>query len=185
MSIFKQIKEKVYNLYTLFAKPRRESYLCTVQADKDANVDAAQSKSNLFSNNHLKQQNNMINYKIVTAKNPITKELFYYPHITQIKRVADADTMDFIEKQTTLTSSDITAAFTAMGRVMLNHLQMGDSINFEGLGIFRPVIRTLKTAEEADKVTAANIKGLNIRFRPSMAIINAIYTTGYTLRKVD
>ena len=126
----------------------------------------------------------MINYRIVTAKNPVTKELIYYPHITQVKRVPDADTMDFIEKQTTLTSSDITAAFTAMGRVMLNHLQIGDAIKFDGLGIFRPSIQTLKTAAEADKVSAANIKALRIRFKPATAIVNAIRTTGYTLRKV-
>ena len=113
----------------------------------------------------------MIRYKIYAAKNPLTKEIIYYPKPytdpTPLETVCDN-----VSKKTTLTRTDVHAGLCAFEEVIARHLQNGESVNLGKMGIFKARIRNGQsfTEEQSAKMTVASIKRVTVGFRPSMAM---------------
>lgn len=111
----------------------------------------------------------MLRYRIVTTKNPATKEILYYP-----APVTDATSMetlcDNISQKTTLTRSDVHAGLCAFEEIIARHLQNGENVNLGAMGIFKARIRNRHTrpAEDIKKLTVADIKAVTTGYRPSM-----------------
>lgn len=115
----------------------------------------------------------MLRYRIVNGKNPVTKELIYYP-----VPVTDATSMETlcenISQKTTLTRSDVHAGLCAFEEIIVRHLQNGENVNLGAMGIFKARIRNLRTrpAEDIKKLTVADIKAVTTGYRTSMRMRN-------------
>lgn len=111
----------------------------------------------------------MIKYVIRAKKNPITKEVKYYPQMAPSTPVTLAQIVKRIEKRSTVSSADVKAVLDALQYEVIDALQDGNSVRLGDLGSFRLTIKAdgSETAAGA-KATGANaIKAVNVQFTKS------------------
>lgn len=115
----------------------------------------------------------MMNYRVVGRKNPMTKNVKFYPTLTPVLPMTADKVIARIEKKCTLASADIKAVVDALETELIECLQLGMSIRLGDLGSFRPSLRSSGSLSKED-VTAANIKSVHIVFTPSAKLRSAM-----------
>ena len=126
----------------------------------------------------------MIKYYARKRKSPQSDTELYYPTVSNVIPQTIGQVNRFIEKYCTLSDADISAALLALEDVMVDLLQSGRSIRLGDLGSFRPTIASASTQEEADKVSADDVRGLRCRFTPSASLRNALKKKNLSFQKV-
>ena len=116
----------------------------------------------------------MIKYKVAGGKNPLTKEVVYYPVISKTEQADVADMLAQIEKYCSLTESDVKGALSALETVIGRMLTEGHSVRLSRIGSFRPGIRVKQSEKSADKVTEDSIDSVGCLFTPSSTVKQAL-----------
>lgn len=133
----------------------------------------------------------MINWNKIQRRNPQNGSLRWYPTIALNSFVTADDVILGIVGRCTLTAVDVKAVLIALEEVIIEQLQLGNSVRFGTLGSFRPTIKSRlwdekkqkwvhggcyepndvidpDTGEVATKgVTADNIAGIQVCFTKS------------------
>lgn len=109
----------------------------------------------------------MIKYNVVAKKNPQNKTVKYYAQVVTDTAV-DLDTIaERIEKRSTLSTSDIKAAFDALQYELIQSLLEGHSVRLGDIGSFHLTLQS-KGAETADSFKTDNIENVAIQWvRPA------------------
>lgn len=115
----------------------------------------------------------MMNYKVVARKNPMTKEVKYYAQLVLTSSVKLSSLADAISRQCTVTVHDVKAVLSAMEEHILRQLLDGKSVRLGDLGSFRPTVSS-EGSDEADKVTADNVRRVRVRFHGSATLCNGL-----------
>lgn len=118
----------------------------------------------------------MIKYVIRAKKNPITKEVKYYPQMAPSTPVTLAQIVKRIEKRSTVSSADVKAVLDALQYEVIDALQNGNSVRLGDLGSFRLSIKAdgSDTSAEARSTGANAIKAVNVQFTKSTAMREAL-----------
>lgn len=107
-----------------------------------------------------------LKYRIVERQNALTKTLQYYAMIAPVEPLTLEDIAEGIEKTCTVSSADIKAVLDALQFEVIRALKAGNSVRLGDLGSFRPTLAS-RSALSAEAFTAANLKGVRVRFTPS------------------
>lgn len=89
---------------------------------------------------------------------------------------------DEISHGTTLISADIKAVLIALSEKILSHLEMGDKIKLDDLGIFK-IAFSGKGKREKSEVTARDIENIHIPFTPETKLKRKI--KGFRFGRMD
>ncbi len=116
----------------------------------------------------------MINYKVAASKNPLTKQMVYYPAISKTEQADVTEMLAQIEKYCSLTESDIKGALSALETVIGRMVADGHSVRLSRIGSFRPGIHPASTAETEDKVNDESIGSVGCIFTPSSMVVRAL-----------
>ena len=84
----------------------------------------------------------MMQYKVVTRKNPINKTKKFYPALVSPQPVDKTKIIERIEKRCTLASADVKAVLDALEVELIDCLQEGWSVRLGDFGSFRVSLRT-------------------------------------------
>ena len=103
----------------------------------------------------------MIKYVIRAKKNPIAKNVKYYPQMAPTTPVTLAQIVKRIEKRSTVSSADVKAVLDALQYEVIDALQNGNSVRLGDLGSFR-----------------LSIKAVNVQFTKSVAMRDALSPSG-------
>lgn len=122
----------------------------------------------------------MIKYVIRAKKNPIAKNVKYYPQMAPTTPVTLAQIVKRIEKRSTVSSADVKAVLDALQYEVIDALQNGNSVRLGDLGSFRLSIKAdgSATSAEAKKTGANAIKAVNVQFTKSVAMRDALSPSG-------
>ena len=112
----------------------------------------------------------MINLTIKGKKNFKLDKKQYYPQVAPATPIGLNDIAEQIEKQSTVSLADIKGVLDALQEVTLEAIRDGYSVRLGDLGSFRPTLRAAQTRENAEDVTAADIKDVRVRYTPSVAL---------------
>ena len=112
----------------------------------------------------------MINLTIKGKKNFKLDKKQYYPQVAPATPIGLNDIAEQIEKQSTVSLADIKGVLDALQEVTLEAIKDGYSVRLGDLGSFRPTLRAAQTRENAEDVTAADIKDVRVRYTPSVAL---------------
>lgn len=107
-----------------------------------------------------------IKYRIHEQQNALTKQMQYTARIVPVEPLGLDDIVDGIEKTSTVSSADIKAVLDALQFEVIRALKAGNSVRLGDLGSFRPTLAS-RSALSAEAFTAANLKGVRVRFTPS------------------
>lgn len=88
-----------------------------------------------------KTQGIMIKYVIRAKKNPLTKEVEYYPQMAPTTSVSLAQVIKHVEKRSTVSSADVKAVLDALQYEVIDALQNGNTVRLGDLGSFRLSIK--------------------------------------------
>ena len=118
----------------------------------------------------------MIKYVIRAKKNPINKQVKYYPQMAPTTPVTLAHIVKRIEKRSTVSSADVKAVLDALQYEVIDALQNGNSVRLGDLGSFRLSIKAdgSDTSAEARSTGANAIKAVNVQFTKSTAMREAL-----------
>lgn len=118
----------------------------------------------------------MVKYVIRAKKNPVTKEVKYYPQIAPVTPVTLAQIVKRIEKRSTVSSADVKAVLDALQYEVIEALQDGNSVRLGDLGSFRLSIKSngSDTLDEARSKGAKAIKAVSVQFTKSVAMREAL-----------
>lgn len=120
----------------------------------------------------------MITYIVKNRKNPKTGVAKYYANIAPTTPWKQADVIEEIEKNCTLTSSDIKACLDALQFVVQKALLAGCSVRMGDLGSFRPTLSST-ASDTAEQVTADNVKRVHCRFTCSGSLYKKLQTAQF------
>ena len=112
----------------------------------------------------------MINLEVKSKKNFNLDKKQYYPQVAPATPITLSDVAEQIEKQSTVSLADIKGVLDALQEVTLEAIKDGYSVRLGDLGSFRPTLRAAQTRENAEDVTAADIKDVRVRYTPSVAL---------------
>ena len=112
----------------------------------------------------------MINLEVKSKKNFKLDKKQYYPQVAPATPITLSDVAEQIEKQSTVSLADIKGVLDALQEVTLEAIKDGYSVRLGDLGSFRPTLRAAQTRENAEDVTAADIKDVRVRYTPSVAL---------------
>ena len=112
----------------------------------------------------------MINLEVKSKKNFKLDKKQYYPQVAPATPITLSDVAEQIEKQSTVSLADIKGVLDALQEVTLEAIRDGYSVRLGDLGSFRPTLRAAQTRENAEDVTAADIKDVRVRYTPSVAL---------------
>lgn len=115
----------------------------------------------------------MMQYKVVTRKNPINKTKKFYPALVSPQPVDKTKIIERIEKRCTLASADVKAVLDALEVELIDCLQEGWSVRLGDFGSFRVSLRT-KGKDKAEDVQAEHILSTHVVFTPSPRIRRAL-----------
>ena len=107
-----------------------------------------------------------IKYRIVEQQNALTKTLQYFARVEPVEPLDLDDIAEGIEKTSTVSSADIKAVLDALQFEVIRALRAGNSVRLGDLGSFRPTLSS-RAALSREAFTAANIKGVRVKFTPS------------------
>lgn len=121
----------------------------------------------------------MLKYVKRVMKNPITKQIKYYPMIAACTPITLKDVVALIEKTSTVSSADIKATIDSLEFVVIQALKDGKSVRLGDLGSFRPTITGVGVTNAKD-VNANLIKDVRVRFTPSSRMRLELSTANVT-----
>lgn len=81
-------------------------------------------------------------------------------------KVSTEQIVEFIKRSSSISEQDIQILLRALADVIDENMEIGRGVNFEGLGVFIPNLRT-KGSETAEDVNADNILKVVVNFRPA------------------
>lgn len=108
----------------------------------------------------------MIEYNIITRKNPVTKEVKYS---AVPKHQEPVDRQQFLEEmamESTVTEHDVKLVLSSLQQHIWNNLRNGRSVRLGDLGSFHITLSN-RTADTEEDFKASNIEKVNVRFVPS------------------
>lgn len=114
----------------------------------------------------------MIRYVIQARKNPLKKEVKFYPQAAPTTPVMLAQIIKRIEKRSTVSSADVKAVLDALQYEVIEALENGNTVRLGDIGSFRLTIKAegVATAVEAKTKGAKLIKQVNVQFTKSTAM---------------
>lgn len=124
---------------------------------------------------------NMINYKLVNKVNPqdITADKKFYA----VKQTQEELTLrDFgkrISRESTVSMMDTMAVLEGLLQIIPDEIANGKIIKLGDFGTFRTTLSAEGAATE-EEFTVANIKKLNIRFRPAREFVDLLASVKYS-----
>ena len=124
-----------------------------------------------------------IKYRIHEQQNALTKTMQYTARIVPVEPLTLEDIVEGIEKTSTVSSADIKAVLDALQFEVIRALRAGNSVRLGDLGSFRPTLSS-RASLSAEAFTAANIKGVRVRYVPSAALKNDLKLDRVSLRNV-
>ncbi len=110
--------------------------------------------------------------------NPETPKPVFFASTKQVGRVNIYTLADDISGRCTLHSADIIAVLEAMSDAMIHYLSLGYGVDLGRLGSVYTTIRSKATGVAKD-FTIGNIKGISVRFAPSLKIKEAMKRVSY------
>ncbi len=121
-----------------------------------------------------------MNYNIVKRANPLdrTKEL-YYPSPVWGAEVSEDELSEEISYASSINQSDVKAVISSLIEMIPRHLMKGETLRLGNLGIFRMSFEATGK-DDAEKISADDIKKSKILFRASTVLKNKIEKTPYT-----
>ena len=123
----------------------------------------------------------MMQYKVVTRKNPINKTKKFYPALVSPQPVDKTKIIERIEKRCTLASADVKAVLDALEVELIDCLQEGWSVRLGDFGSFRVSLRT-KGKDKPEDVQAEHILSTHVVFTPSTRIRRALSVKGKAVK---
>lgn len=105
-------------------------------------------------------------FTAIARKSPVDKSVKFYPLQVPATRVLTDDLVDYIAENSQLPRAVLPAALAAIQKSIFNFVLNGHSVTIPRLGTFTATIKS-KAQPAADKVSAADIKSVHCRFRPS------------------
>lgn len=123
-----------------------------------------------------KTQEILIKYVIRAKKNPLTKEVKFYPQMAPTTLVTLAQVIKRVEKHSTVSSADVKAVLDALQYEVVDALQNGNPVRLGDLSSFRLGIKAggYETSAEAKKAGANAIKAVNVQFTKSVTMKEAL-----------
>ncbi len=114
-------------------------------------------------------------FKAVQKTNPIKpkEEKKWYAQIVLGKEASIGELVEDIEKFSALSEPDIRGVIIALENVVQRKLAEGRIVRFEQLGSLYPSLLS-NASEKEEKLTADNIKGVKVNYRPGKRIIDAM-----------
>lgn len=109
----------------------------------------------------------MINITVRSKKNFKLDKKQFYPQIAPATPIGLNDVAEQIEKQSTVSLSDIKGVLDALQEVVLEAMADGYSVRLGDLGSFRPTLKAVKSREKQEDVSATDIAAVRVRFTPS------------------
>jgi predicted histone-like DNA-binding protein len=107
----------------------------------------------------------------------------WYASAVHMGTVSTEDLCEEISHSTTVTEADVRAVFAELKGRLSAHLKNSQSVKVDGLGSFSVGLRSQLT-DSAEKLTAANIKGYRIIFRPESQVVGRMTNTDGITKKV-
>lgn len=106
-------------------------------------------------------------YRIRRRLNPrnIEAKAKYYPTPCYLEMVTTEMLCEEISHATTLTEIDVKAVLSALSSKIIFHIEMGDKVKLDDLGIFKLAFSG-KGRESREEVTARDIDDVHILFTP-------------------
>jgi predicted histone-like DNA-binding protein len=83
-----------------------------------------------------------------------------------------------IEKFSSLSEPDIRGAIIALENAIQDKLGHGKIVRLDKLGSFYPALKSV-SSDTPEGVTAANIKGININYRPGSRLLSSLKTVEF------
>lgn len=105
----------------------------------------------------------MIEYQVKAIKNPLSKDIKYYPQIAAVSPMTLREVTNEIREVSTVSEADCKAVLSALQNVVIAALKRGQSVRLGDLGSFRPTI-CANGQSSADEVSASDIKRVMVRF---------------------
>lgn len=125
-----------------------------------------------------------IKYKKVQNKMTGSKNFNkWYASAVHMGTVSTEDLCEEISHSTTVTEADIRAVFAELKGRLAYHFKIGQIVKIDGLGSFSVALRST-LADKAEDVSAANIKGYRINFRPESQVVGRMTNTDGITKKV-
>lgn len=127
-----------------------------------------------------------LQYRVVERQNALTKQLMYYAQKVGhgIDRIKTDDLIDSIAENSQVPRAVVPAALAAIQKSIVNFVLNGHSVTIPRLGTFNSTLSS-RAALSADAFSAANIKGLRVRFRPDPKLRErCIYDVNFQLTTV-
>ena len=123
----------------------------------------------------------MIQFKPVQHKNPITKEVKWYPQVVAGHPLLLDEVAERISLSSTVTEHDVKAVLSALQEQVIFALREGRSVRLGDLGSFRVTLAGTGAAT-ADEVTVSSVSGLRVRFSRSSRLRTTIRLGGQGIR---
>jgi predicted histone-like DNA-binding protein len=105
----------------------------------------------------------------------------YYPGLVKGDEVSYDEMIQEIGKLSGINEPYIEAVLLTLEKVMVDQLSHGRYVKLGRLGTFYLTFKS-NGVESPEKLSAKNIEGLNIRFKPAKRILDAL--KGFTFKKV-
>jgi hypothetical protein len=113
-----------------------------------------------------------ITYKVVTRKNPVTKEMAQYATQVRYSQIPSSEIVKYAAQISCIDESLIQSVMLAWQQVMRMYFVNGHNVICHPLGSFQANIRS-RGAESLEEFTSANIRGLSLSFRTGKSLTNA------------
>ena len=117
----------------------------------------------------------MINYKIISKVNP--RDLAAQRKLYAVKQAQNTITLrelsQRISRESTLSVVDIKAVLEGLLQAIPDELNKGNIVKLNEFGTFRLTLQSTG-AETEEEFSSANIKKVNIRFRPDALFTNML-----------
>ena len=119
-------------------------------------------------------------YNKVEKVNPADKTApkKWYPLLKTVSRVEEKEVARQISEETTLNRKEAEMALDQLEKVLINNLLSGNTVQIGDWGTFMLTCRGEGSATK-EEVTAASIKGLNIRFLPGKSLKEALENANF------
>ena len=116
----------------------------------------------------------------VERANPLNRSLpkKWYATIKTVMQIGESTVARQIADETTLNRKEAEMALTQLEKVLINNLLASNSVQLGDWGSFHLTCNS-EGFDTKEGVTAAAVKGLNIRFAPGKALKEALNKAGF------
>ena len=102
----------------------------------------------------------------------------WYATVKTVSQVSEKEAAIQISDETTLNRKEAEMALDQFEKVLVANLLQGNSVQLGDWGSFHLTCNS-ESADTKEEITAASVKGLNIRFTPGKAIKEAIQKASF------